>query len=724
MKKFKFRFSKTAQACLLALLMVPLFSTCKKDDKPEPESPKSSAKELTELKITAASQTFDAVKKTGEETTFEFMTPYGFDDSALTGATVNFKLSDKAQAEPPSGSEMNLSTSKTIVVTAEDGSKETYTIERLEGTSSEKAILDFKLEVNGHEFVGTLNTANRTVTVSVPLTLEEGLSEAIPTFTCSPGAVANPISGTPRNFTEPVEYEITANDGTTNTWTVTAVSIPLSSEAEITWIFIDFYDGGQPPNEDGQWRRGDVMLSSEPYYKADSHGKVNIDSENGIVSYLLPAMPSWFTPEHMTVYLAFGLSDGWSNVDPPLNTVVDLRVDQTITVTAEDGVTQKVWTVKAPKYYMKENWFTDYADVKDNIDDKGNTTGTTPHLQGQNSNSIAYIDDYVVIGRTNVLLNKSDGKLSSTLLDVTGFRAWNGQAASTAEPLAITQDFPFFITNDDAGNMIGCNLNAWLPTNFVVTKWTSAAEAPVVVMDLEKENNTDINLGRKLQVLGDINTNALIVASNAAKISTGGHCMFTVNGGAANTTPTTAETGIATHTNAYQLLTPLGIEPTGSFYVGNGVGGSAPSLRFGAIPQSGQPIIEGPFSFALGDNKGNGWGNAHFLYQKLFNFGGTNMIAVYTSSGDTRNPAPGTPDQPVADEKGVDGFYCFAVSERQPEGTLQTASFAMIPWNSHVEANANGNGGGSFATEIVGNDVFFYVFAPNRAVVCYQLFKL
>jgi hypothetical protein len=52
---------------------------------------------------------------------------------------------------------------------------------------------------------------------------------------------------------------------------------------------------------------------------------------------------------------------------------------------------------------------------------------------------------------------------------------------------------------------------------------------------------------------------------------------------------------------------------------------------------------------------------------------------------------------------------------------LVPVATAAIEWNSTDWAN--GNATGSFTMEKVGNDVFFYVFPTNRAIVCYQMSK-
>ncbi|MGQ4358422.1 family 43 glycosylhydrolase [Streptomyces sp. SAS_272] len=61
-------------------------------------------------------------------------------------------------------------------------------------------------------------------TSRVTLPVKEGtdLTALAPRLTLSQGASVNPASGTPRDFTHPVTYEVTGSDGTKRTWTVSA----------------------------------------------------------------------------------------------------------------------------------------------------------------------------------------------------------------------------------------------------------------------------------------------------------------------------------------------------------------------------------------------------------------------------------------------------------------------------------------------------------------------
>ena len=726
MKNFNFKFKKTVQALLLALLVIPLVSQCKKEKEPEP--PKSSDKEMKDVNISAGGVTFSAELQTDGKT-FYFAVPYVvngevFDQNKLATATVTFTLSKGAKSDPISGATVDLTADKTFTVTAEDESTKDYVIKKGVIPYPEKEFKSFIVYLKGEEVRCEIDKVTFTVWIPRPAAEDMELLENLaPTFTLSLGATANPQTGEPQDFSDtdnPVTYVITAQDGSTQTWTV---KITNRSDADIAYFAIDFYMDEQPPNTGDGVPRGEISLSS---FSADRDGNVYIDKENGIITYDLPMMPDWFDASKMYVCPTFiDFSPGWQKVEPNWNEKLDFSKDVVYTVTAENGET-KEWTVKAPKYYMKKKWEVNYRDLD------GSLTDPSP----QNANSIAIIDDYLSIGRTPDLLNKSDGTIAGTVLNVTDiWKSQSGDGDMTPTSSLFTRNFPFFTTNDDAGNMIGCNLNAWGTDNFVVYKWTSPTADPVVVMEFPTKQEVDdgegnvsmvqfVSLGRKLQVLGDINGKGLIIAptvdiaGNDAS-NKGIQYIWKINGGIVDVEhPVVVETNIHWTGYAYQLLTPLGLEPEGPYYVGSQDGAETyPNLQFGNIGNTDK--IFGPFEGPAGVNAtANKWGNGNWLYQKLFTFDGKDMIATFTSSS------------------GTNYYYYLALLKRNADNTHETFVPApsmlwnsaksdlwpVIPWDN--TSCPNGNGTGSFAMEKVGDDILFYIFPTNRGVFCWQLSKL
>ncbi len=84
--------------------------------------------------------------------------------------------------------------------------------------STETDITGFSLA--GQVGASAIDTQNHTVHITLPHGAD--VSALSPTITLSPGASVAPASGTAQNFTNPVAYTVTAEDGTTSqVWTVT-----------------------------------------------------------------------------------------------------------------------------------------------------------------------------------------------------------------------------------------------------------------------------------------------------------------------------------------------------------------------------------------------------------------------------------------------------------------------------------------------------------------------
>ncbi|AEF81817.1 DUF5018 domain-containing protein [Leadbettera azotonutricia] len=91
--------------------------------------------------------------------------------------------------------------------------------------SNEKAMTAFKIGEND----GVINDVDKTVGVIVSYGIDA--AHLTPIVSISAGASLLPLSGTEQNFTNPVEYTLTAEDGTTQNYTVTVI---VKGQAGIT----------------------------------------------------------------------------------------------------------------------------------------------------------------------------------------------------------------------------------------------------------------------------------------------------------------------------------------------------------------------------------------------------------------------------------------------------------------------------------------------------------
>ena len=141
--------------------------------------------------------------------------PAGTDVSHLTPTIL---VSTYATVEPESGVAQDFTNPVYYTVTAMNGTTAQYMVEAVvHDADNEKRILSFTID--GVE--GEINEIAKTVTLTMP----EGTDAAhlIPTIEVSEGATVNPASGEEQDFSAPVTYTVTAQNGTTAEYTVTVI---------------------------------------------------------------------------------------------------------------------------------------------------------------------------------------------------------------------------------------------------------------------------------------------------------------------------------------------------------------------------------------------------------------------------------------------------------------------------------------------------------------------
>ncbi len=187
---------------------------------------KSSEKAIVSFSIKGVSGT---IKESDH--TIKVTLPAG---TSVTSLTPTIAVSQYATVSPASGTARNFSSPVTYTVTAEDGSKQTYTVtvEVERQLSSEKDIISFIVKGNA----GVINKTTKTITVNLPS--GTSVTSLSPDIYISPYATVSPASGTARNFSSPVTYTVTAEDGSKQTYTaqvvITNETVPLSSAKSIT----------------------------------------------------------------------------------------------------------------------------------------------------------------------------------------------------------------------------------------------------------------------------------------------------------------------------------------------------------------------------------------------------------------------------------------------------------------------------------------------------------
>jgi hypothetical protein len=182
----------------------------------------NNAKDITQF-------TIDGVDGVISGTNISVALPFGADPAnlvptiSITGTSVN----------PPSGAARDFTSPVQYTVSAADGSTKTYTATVTVALNSAKDITRFT--INGVDATIGSNTITLALPNGTPLT------SLVPDITIN-GASVTPASGVAQNFTTPVQYTVTAADGSTKIYTAT-VTAALSSEKDITSFRLLGVDG-------------------------------------------------------------------------------------------------------------------------------------------------------------------------------------------------------------------------------------------------------------------------------------------------------------------------------------------------------------------------------------------------------------------------------------------------------------------------------------------------
>ena len=176
--------------------------------------------------------------------TIEVTLPFGTNVTNLvaafttTGAGVKVGTTVQRSGITPN----NFTSPVAYIVTASDGSKVTYTVTVTVASNSAKAITAFSF-VGFPEATGVINEAAKTIGVTLPF--GTNVTNLIAKFTTTGidvqvGATVQTSGSTPNNFTNPVQYIVTAADSSTATYTVTVTLASISAKAITAYSFVGF----------------------------------------------------------------------------------------------------------------------------------------------------------------------------------------------------------------------------------------------------------------------------------------------------------------------------------------------------------------------------------------------------------------------------------------------------------------------------------------------------
>ena len=135
----------------------------------------------------------------------------------LKSLTPYIEVSEKATVSPSSGAKVDFTSPVHYTVTAEDGSETKYIVtisldDPLLVKSAEKKMIAFRFDQFVPAVIATIDQTAKTVTAVLPTKADIG--NLIPYIEVSEKATVSPASGTAISFTAPVNYIVTAEDGT------------------------------------------------------------------------------------------------------------------------------------------------------------------------------------------------------------------------------------------------------------------------------------------------------------------------------------------------------------------------------------------------------------------------------------------------------------------------------------------------------------------------------
>lgn len=165
------------------------------------------------------------------------LVPSGTD---LTKLIPTISISDSATISPNAGIAEDFTNPVTYTITAQDGSTQSYVVTVAASSpsqsgdtnstqnSSDKLINSFAFTGLNPEVDGVIDNNGDTINLTVPIGTD--VTNLVPTITFSDGATIYPYSGVAEDFTNPIIYTVTAQDGSIEDYTVTVTMLQQATQ--------------------------------------------------------------------------------------------------------------------------------------------------------------------------------------------------------------------------------------------------------------------------------------------------------------------------------------------------------------------------------------------------------------------------------------------------------------------------------------------------------------
>jgi hypothetical protein len=204
----------------LIILFSLLLINCSKDD----EQKLSSENQIIAFKITGNGEEFNGDINQSTKTITVTTSDLDLSNSIIP----IIEISNNASISPSASTSQNFSQNVQYIVTAENGDEAIYTVMV---NSSDNKITSFNITPNETTFSGVINESNNTITIeTIGLELNSTL---IPEIEFSQNATISPNQSSEQDFSQNIEYTVTAQNGEQATYTVITNNIPLSNEKKI-----------------------------------------------------------------------------------------------------------------------------------------------------------------------------------------------------------------------------------------------------------------------------------------------------------------------------------------------------------------------------------------------------------------------------------------------------------------------------------------------------------
>ena len=331
-------------------------------------------------------------------------------DTDITGLAPTITISDGASVSPASGKAQDFSAPVTYTVTAADGeTTASYEVKVSIAANDAKEITGFVFAAADNtelpeDSTGTINGTDISATVpynTVIVPYHTDVSALTPTITVSSDAEVDPASGTPKDFTNAVNYTVTAEDGTAQEYTVTVTiadptpqTVESSGDAGLYFdittdsnnnLHIVYEDDPNnslkyATNASGSWQNETVDSS---VLVTDSYCSITIDSNDNVhISYLGGGELRYATNG----------SGSWNS--ETVDTAGQIGRYTSIATDSNDTIHISYYddTNKNLKYATGtyENWDTETVDSAD-TDEVGRSTSIA--VDSSNTVHISYYDD-------------------------------------------------------------------------------------------------------------------------------------------------------------------------------------------------------------------------------------------------------------------------------------------------------------------------------------------